>query len=85
MIVAKDVPWSSVVGKGVLLCDGETGRAVAQLAILTHVDAVGDQDQRKCAESVAKWVVRAFEALSEKEKREADANLRADIADKQIA
>jgi len=84
-IEAKKVLWSSVVGQSVTLHDAETGHVVAQLSVRTHVDAVGDQDQRKCAGHVADWVVKAFEALARVEREDAHAEVMARIAEKQIA
>ena len=65
LIRTKIVPFSSVVGQSVLLLS-EEGRAVAQLNIHLCGDSVGEQDFKKCARAVAKWVEEAFDALAEK-------------------
>lgn len=65
LIRTKIVPWSSVVGQSVLLLS-EEGEAVAQLSVHVSAGALGEQDIKKCARSVAKWVEEAFEALAEK-------------------
>jgi hypothetical protein len=64
-ISTRITPWSSIVGQSVQLL-AEDGRCVAQLSVHVHAEAAGDQDIKKCARAVAKWVEEAFDALAEK-------------------
>lgn len=63
-ITTKILPFSETEGQFVELWH-KTDRCVARLRVELHDDAVGEQDVEKCARSVARWVVRAFDALSE--------------------
>ena len=65
LIRTRITPWSSIVGQSVQLL-AEDGQCVAQLSVHISAGAMGEQDIKKCARSVAKWVEEAFEALSEK-------------------
>lgn len=65
LIRTKITPWSSVVGQSVQLLT-EDGQCVAQLSVHISAHAMGEQDIKKCARAVAKWVAEAFDALSEK-------------------
>ena len=65
IIGTRITPWSSIVGQSVQLL-AEDGQCVAQLSVHVSVGAMGEQDVKKCAHAVAKWVEEAFEALAEK-------------------
>lgn len=65
LIRTKITPWSSIVGQSVQLL-AEDGQCVAMLSVHVSAHAMGEQDIKKCARSVAKWVEEAFDALSEK-------------------
>ena len=83
--IAKIAPWDDTLGQAVALHD-ETGRIVARLEIAINADAAGDdQDIDACAGHVARWIVKAFEALARVEREDAHAEVMARIAEKQIA